>query len=313
MPTKSTAEAYSYFDKKAEYILTTFIGGVIDDFNTSHGWTGDKALRKPKNYFIGVNGVPLGALSSSPVDTLPAIIVSNLSSTTNDDNLISDRNIAAVYEVTCVNVTDAGRVDWASQQARYLATIAEQVLEAYLVDQQGDPDACVVYNTRLTSPGSSQVIPLQGQDQYLTACSVQMEVSMRANINWSPSRMDADQPQLPWFPSAFRVPQIASETDLAVALGNQQPNSSNTLVITSGDLAAATSIVLDTTNWPDGSGVFVVNQMSGDTFNTVTAGGAATVPLASVSAADGDLWVITLVNATTNTPGGYACTWDVTP
>jgi hypothetical protein len=313
MPTKSTAEAYSYVDLKMEYVLTTFLGGVIDDFNTSHGWTGSKALRKPKQFFVGVNGVPLAALSSSPVDTTPAIIVSNLSSTTNDDNLISDRNIAAVYEVTCVYVTDQGRIDWASQQTRYLATMAEQVLEAYLVDQQGDPDACVVYNTRLLAPGSGQVIPLQGQDQYLTACSVQMEVSMRANINWSPSRMDPDQPQLPWYPSAFRVPQIASETDLAVSLGVQQPNSSNTLVIASGDLAAATSIVLDTTNWPDGSGVYVVNQMSGDTFNTTTAAGAATIPLATVPAADGDLWVITIVNADTNTPGGYAATWDVTP
>ena len=311
MPTKNLVNAQEYIDRKMEWILNTFLGGAIDQFNADQGWTGDKALRKPLQNYINVSAVPLAQLLTNPIDTLNAIVINKLSSTTNDDNLIEDRDVVDVFEVTAVYATDYGKIDWASKQTRYLALMAEQVLEAYLIDQAGDPNGCVVYNTRLITSGASQVIPLQGQDTYLNACSCQLEVSYRANIEWSPSLINPDLPNLPWFAHTFRPPTMTLETDLAVPLGSASPNTTNALTITAGDLAAATDIVINTGTWENGSKVYVANLNAGQTSTGTIAAGQVTIPLASIRIQDGDLWTITPVNLSTNTPAGYPIQWSV--
>ena len=311
MPTKKTLDAQYYLDKKIEWVLNTFLGGVIDQFNLDYGYTGDKALRKPSEFYVNADGVSLAALSSNPYDNKNTIICRILNSTITDDNLINDRDIKPVLELVAVYVTDYGKLDWATKQARYLALAAEQVLEAYLVDQAQDPNGCVIYNTRLASTTGTNVVPLQNQDFYLVACSVQLEVSMRANLEYSPTLMSPDLPLLPWVASSFRQPPIDVTTDLAVPLGSPQPQSNTTLTITVGDLGAATDIVITQALFPDGSIAYLSNQMTGDTANGTFVGGSVSIPLASLPVNNADLWTLTVVNTQTNTPSAYELTWSV--
>ena len=311
MPTKQLLDAQHYLDKKTEWVLNTFLGGVIDDFNSDYGYTGDKALRKPKEFYVNADGLSLAAISSNPYDLKNTIITRILNSTTNDDNLINDRDIKPVLEVIAIYVTDYGKLDWATKQSRYLAIAAEQVLEAYLPDQAQDSDGCVIYNTRLASSTGASVIPLQNQDFYLVATSVQLEVSMRANIQYSPTLISPNLPLLPWVASSYKQPPIDLTTDLAVVIGTAQPQSTTDLTITAANLGAATDIVITQASIPDGSVAYLSNQMTGNTATGTFAAGSASIPLASLPVNDSDIWTLTIVNTDTNTPCAYALTWDV--
>ena len=311
MATKNLISAQQYLDKKIEWILNTFLGGLIDDFNTDNGYTGDKAIRKPKEFYVNVDGLDLGALSANPYDLKNTIIVRNNSSSSTEDNLINDRDIKATLEVIALYVSDYGKIDWVAKQARYLAIMAEQVLEQFLPDQAHDPDGCVVYNTRLISNTGATRIPLQDQDFHLVACSSQIEVSMRANILFQPTLINPTLPQLPWFASSFVQPVIDLETDLAVVIGSADPATSNTLTITAADLGAATSIILNEPTFPDNSTVFAMNQNQGITTTATFIGGTATLPLAACPINNNDLWTLTIVNSQTNTPSAYQITWNV--
>lgn len=310
MPTKNLIDAQHYLDTKCEWILNTFMGGVIDDYNTDYGLTGGKALRKPKSFFINTDAVGLGALSSSPLDTLPFVLTRITGVTTTEDNLINDRDLKVLLEINVANATDYGGIDWAAKQTRYLAIAAEQVLEAYLPDQAQDPDGCVIYNTRLVSNNGASIIPLQDQSQHVVVASCVLEVSMRANFLYDATTISPIMPQNPWLAFAFRPPTITLDTDTAVVIGPADPQSNTPVSITVGDLAGATSIDI-TAAYPDNSVIYAINQKTAEKTTGTIIGGVASLPLASISIANGNVWTLTIVNADNAVPGAYVLEWSV--
>jgi len=312
MPTKNLIDAEAYLDNKIAWILSTYLGGVVAAYNTANSLTGPEAIPVPLKTFVGVDAVPFESAGGNVFDTFPALVVRASASTPTEDDVVSTRDLKVTYDILATVASDVGDVDYSSRQAKQLAIAAEQVLEAHLPDNSQDTTGCVCYNTNLVSVSAANILPLQANRIALVTFGVQLEASIRVNYQYDPKSIVDGMPNKPWLPSKYEPTTSTVATDLAVALGTVTPNTDSPLSITAGDLGAATSIDY-TTNNPDTSIVYVVQQNTLSRTQVAVAGGVASVPLGTIGVSDGAEHTVTIINSDTGTPTSYRIIWTVTP
>lgn len=313
MATKSILKAQTYLEKKINWVLQTYLGQTLTQYNTDENLTGAEALVLPVKYHVGADMAPLAGLSNNPFDELPAIIVKQTSSTTSAESISGDRDVTITYEISCLMIADLGDIDWAVRQSKHLALAAQEVLEGRLPDRAGDSDGCVVWDTRLLDTAGTYTIPVQNQAMHWIASTVNMEVRIRANFQYQPTFSPIDLPQTPWFVYNFTPPNVFVQTDLSASLGTAVPNQATAISTHPYTISGSSGMVLTSSLFPDASAVWVVNQTQGQRYTSTINSGSVLIPSSSIWANNGDSWTVTAVNNTTATPCAYLINWTVEP
>lgn len=265
---------------------------------------------------VAVGLDPTQTSGSVATDTLPRVDLYCVDANPEYDITGDGLSVAYTYEVSAVAQFDGSDFSAAARSSQELCGIACETLERYLRDAGGVSGS--IYRVDTTSPvrSQSQMFDVAETRLYTMQSLGELTIYGRAVFvdepTYAPVEIEPGRPTL-----FGQLADITSGLDASSGLGAAEANRLTTWTVSSGDLAGASDIIVDTSPafaWADSGSVAIYLQRHGATVSGDPTATTA-ITLAAYSVADGDRWVIF---AADDGPDGtrhhatWAIDWSVT-
>lgn len=241
----SLATNQKLIKNKIHYVLSTYLGEEIAEYNTRHDLTGQFAVLYPRTINLNVNTMDLRFAT----DQFPALSCIPAGSTVTPNIYHGSQDVILDYEIVVAAVCDAAGLDYTADYSNALGLIAANVLETYLPDAPGRSDVTSVYKVDQVKTISGRPQSF-GQGLFLLSTMTTVRVFSRAQMNWNPAYISDDYEFKPAVPSNFVFSGSVDWRANAVSVGSAQESNMVSITMGAGDTL---DLFFDDTNIPANS------------------------------------------------------------